>query len=217
VAGVAHELNTPIGNIVTVASTHQEMAQQFEQRFADGSLTRSALATFISSTAEGASLMQRAAGRAAQLIQNFKQVAVDQTTDQLREFDLAEQMIEVLSVIAPELSKTRVKLVRDLAPGIGMRSYPGPLGQVVANLVLNALRHGFDGDCTGTITVACYLHLGKIFDPFFTTKQGQGGTGLGLHSWRPKTARCTSSRPSCSPSPAPALAAPGSGSSAWRQ
>lgn len=200
VAGVAHELNTPIGNIVTVASTHQEMAQQFEQRFADGSLTRSALATFISSTAEGASLMQRAAGRAAQLIQNFKQVAVDQTTDQLREFDLAEQMTEVLSVIAPELSKTRVKLVRDLAPGIGMRSYPGPLGQVVANLVLNALRHGFDGDCTGTITVACYLHgglvkiqvtdtgqgirpehLGKIFDPFFTTKQGQGGTGLGLH------------------------------------
>lgn len=144
--------------------------------------------------------MQRAAGRAAQLIQNFKQVAVDQTTDQLREFDLAEQMTEVLSVIAPELSKTRVKLVRDLAPGIGMRSYPGPLGQVVANLVLNALRHGFDGDCTGTITVACYLHgglvkiqvtdtgqgirpehLGKIFDPFFTTKQGQGGTGLGLH------------------------------------
>ena len=200
VAGVAHELNTPIGNIVTVASTHQEMAAQFERQFADGSLTRSALATFINGTAEGAVLMQRAAGRAAQLIQNFKQVAVDQTTDQLREFDLAEQMSEVLSVIAPELAKTSVTLVRDLAPGIAMRSYPGPLGQVVTNLVLNAMRHGFENGMAGTITVTAYLHgglvkvqvadtgqgikpehLGKIFDPFFTTKLGQGGTGLGLH------------------------------------
>lgn len=200
VAGVAHELNTPIGNIVTVASTHQEMAAQFERQFAEGSLTRSALSNFIGSTNEGAVLMQRAAGRAAQLIQNFKQVAVDQTTDQLREFDLAEQMSEVLSVIAPELAKTPVKLVRDLAPGIAMRSYPGPLGQVVTNLVLNALRHGFDNGRAGTITVTAYLHgglvkvqvadtgqgikpehLGKIFDPFFTTKLGQGGTGLGLH------------------------------------
>jgi two-component system NtrC family sensor kinase len=200
VAGVAHELNTPIGNIVTVASAHQEMAQQFQRQLAEGSLTRSALATFVTDAAEGAVLMQRAAGRAAQLIQNFKQVAVDQTTDQLREFDLAEQMSEVLSVIAPELAKTPVKLVRDLAPGISMRSYPGPLGQVVTNLVLNALRHGFDDGRAGTITVIAYLHgglvkvqvvdtgrgikpehLGKIFDPFFTTKLGHGGTGLGLH------------------------------------
>ena len=200
VAGVAHELNTPIGNIVTVASTHQEMAMQFERQFADGSLTRSALSSFITDTAEGAVLMQRAAGRAAQLIQNFKQVAVDQTTDQLREFDLAAQMAEVLSVIAPELAKTPVTLVCDLEPGIAMRSYPGPLGQVVTNLVLNALRHGFDNGQAGTITVTAYLHgglvrvqvadtgrgiqpehLGKIFDPFFTTKLGKGGTGLGLH------------------------------------
>ena len=200
VAGVAHELNTPIGNIVTVASTHQEMAHQFERQFAEGTLTRNALVAFIAGTTEGAVLMQRAAGRAAQLIQNFKQVAVDQTTDQLRDFDLAEQISEVLSVIAPELSKTQIKLVCDLAPGIAMRSYPGPLGQVITNLVMNALRHGFEGGRAGTITVICYLHgglakvqvvdtgegirpehLGKIFDPFFTTKLGQGGTGLGLH------------------------------------
>ena len=144
--------------------------------------------------------MQRAAARAAQLIQNFKQVAVDQTTDQLREFDLAEQLSEVLSVIAPELSKTPVKLRHDLEKGIAMHSYPGPLGQVLTNLVVNALRHGFDGNRSGSISVTCFRHgglvklqvsdtgqgippeyVGKIFDPFFTTKLGQGGTGLGLH------------------------------------
>lgn len=200
VAGVAHELNTPIGNIVTVASTHQELAEQFQRQFAEGSLTRSALAAYVSASSEGAVLIQRAAARAAMMIQNFKQVAVDQTTDQLREFDLAVQLEEVLSVIAPEISKTPVKLVRDLAPSIAMRTYPGPLGQVITNLVLNALRHGFDGNRVGVITVTSFLHgglvkilvsdtgqgippenMGKIFDPFFTTKLGYGGTGLGLH------------------------------------
>ncbi|OYU44479.1 MAG: hypothetical protein CFE44_12725 [Burkholderiales bacterium PBB4] len=200
VAGVAHELNTPIGNIVTVSSTHQEMVDQLALQMTEGALTRSALQSLVSASSEGAILMQRAAARAATLIQNFKQVAVDQTTDQLREFDLARQMQEVLSVIAPEISKTPVKLVVNLAPGIAMHTYPGPLGQVMTNLVVNAVRHGFDSQRPGTVTVSSLLqgeqvkivvsdtgqgippdNLGKIFDPFFTTKLGAGGTGLGLH------------------------------------
>ena len=200
VAGVAHELNTPIGNIVMVASTQQEVAQGLVQSVAAGTLTRSSLSTFAERTSEGAGLMLRSANRAAELIQSFKQVAVDQTTDQMRDFDLAEQMGEVLSIITHVLAKTSIRLEEHLEPGIEMHSYPGPLGQVITNLVMNAIAHGFDGKQSGTISVACerqgdYAHitvadtgkgippnnLNKIFDPFFTTKLGQGGTGLGLH------------------------------------
>jgi signal transduction histidine kinase len=149
---------------------------------------------------EGSGLMLSSARRAAELIQNFKQVAVDQTTDQLRDFELDRQIAEMLSVIAHVLSKTPIKLVQQLEPGIPMHSYPGPLGQVLTNLVMNAAKHGFNDTEPGTITVACARqgdsacitvtdngagippeNVGKIFDPFFTAKLGQGGTGLGLH------------------------------------
>ena len=200
VAGVAHELNTPIGNIVMVASTQQEVARQLDEAVASGALTRTALTAFAGRIDEGAELMLNSSRRAAELIQNFKQVAVDQTTDQLRDFDLARQIAEMLSVIAHILAKTPIKLVQHLEPGIAMHSYPGPLGQVITNLVMNAAKHGFNNTQPGTITVTCARdgeracitvmddgvgippeNVGKIFDPFFTTKLGQGGTGLGLH------------------------------------
>ena len=200
VAGVAHELNTPIGNIMMVASTQQEVARQLDQAVASGALTRTALTAFAGRIEEGAELMLNSSRRAAELIQNFKQVAVDQTTDQLRDFDLARQIAEMLSVIAHILAKTPIKLVQHLEPGIAMHSYPGPLGQVITNLVMNAAKHGFNNTQPGTITVTCARdgeracitvmddgvgippeNVGKIFDPFFTTKLGQGGTGLGLH------------------------------------
>jgi PAS domain S-box-containing protein len=200
VAGVAHELNTPIGIMVTVASTQQQVAQDLAQALAGGAMTRSALSQFVARSQEGAELLLGSAKRAAELIQNFKQVAVDQTTDQLRDFDLAHLLSDVLSVIAHVLTKTPVKLVQQLEPGIAMHSYPGPLGQVVTNLVMNALLHGFEANQTGTIEVSCRHNedhvlvtvrddgqgippaiLDKIFDPFFTTKLGQGGTGLGLY------------------------------------
>jgi len=200
VAGVAHELNTPIGNIVMVASTQQEVARQLRAAVASAALTRTALVSFSERIEEGAALMLTSSRRSAELIQNFKQVAVDQTTDQLRDFDLARQIAEMLSVITHVLAKTPIKLNQNLEPGIAMHSYPGPLGQVVTNLVMNAARHGFNNMQPGTITVACAMqddracitvtddgvgipseNVGKIFDPFFTTKLGQGGTGLGLH------------------------------------
>jgi signal transduction histidine kinase len=201
VAGVSHELNTPIGNMVTVASTQSEVADRLAQAVADGALTRSSLQDYANKIHEGAELLLGSARRSAELIQNFKQVAVDQTTDQLRDFDLARQMAEVLSVIAHVVAKTQIELVLDLPPGIRMHSYPGPLGQVLTNLVMNAFVHGFDGgQQPGTIAVSCQQvgdaarivvrdngtgippeDIDKIFDPFFTTRLGQGGTGLGLH------------------------------------
>lgn len=200
VAGVAHELNTPVGNMLTVASTLHEVSETMAQVVTNGTITRRALAEFVEQTQEGTHLLLKSAKRSAELIQTFKQVAVDQTTDQLRDFDLGQQIGELLSMMAHVLDKTPVTLVQRLEPGIAMHSYPGPLGQVLSNLVMNALCHGFNQDRYGTITVACTQdgpqatitvhddglgipaeNLGKIFDPFFTTKLGQGGGGLGLH------------------------------------
>ena len=141
VAGVAHELNTPIGNIVMVASTQQEKVQQFEQLVADGTITRRGLTDYLAEAREGADLILQSVNRAAVLIQNFKQVAVDQAGDRLRSFDLASQTAEVLAVIAHLLAKSPVNLEANLEPGIDMKSYPGPLGQVLTNLVLNAVNH----------------------------------------------------------------------------
>lgn len=200
VAGVAHELNTPIGNTVMVASAQHEVAAQLSAAVASGTLTRSALAGYAQRLAEGADLILVGSQRAAELIQGFKQVAVDQTTDQLRDFDLAGQLAEVLAIIPHVFSRTGVRLVQELEPGIMMRSFPGPLGQVVTNLVVNAITHGFTDGQEGTVTVRCIgegdrvcisvaddghgipaENTGKIFDPFFTTRLGRGGTGLGLH------------------------------------
>ncbi len=200
VAGVAHELNTPIGNMMTVASTLHEVSETMAQSVADGSITRKALAEFVEQTQEGTQLLLLSAKRSADLIQNFKQVAADQASEQRRSFDLGHQIGEVLSVMSHVVTKKPVTLVQHLEPGIAMHTYPGPLGQVVTNLVVNAILHGFDKGESGTVTVACervgkHAHitvhdtgkgippenLGKIFDPFFTTKLGQGGSGLGLH------------------------------------
>ncbi|TXH88888.1 MAG: HAMP domain-containing histidine kinase [Rhodoferax sp.] len=200
VAGVAHELNTPIGNIVMVSSTQQERNAEFGQHLAANQLTRKGLDEFLSQAREGADMVFHNATRAAELIQSFKQVAVDQTSDRLRSFDLATQISEVLSVTAPVFRKKNVVVERELQSGIAMTTYPGPLGQVLTNLLVNAVLHGFDNREDGTIVVRCQLKAdmavidvqdngcgippevqGRIFDPFFTTKLGKGGSGLGLH------------------------------------
>lgn len=200
VAGVAHELNTPIGNIVMVASTQQERNAEFAQSMAANQLSRKRLDDFLAQTRDGADMVFHNATRAAELIQSFKQVAVDQTSDRLRSFDLATQISEVLSVTAPVFRKKNITIERSLQPDIAMTTYPGPLGQVLTNLLVNAVVHAFDNREDGTIAVRCHAAhglavievqdngcgmapevLGRIFDPFFTTKLGKGGSGLGLH------------------------------------
>lgn len=199
VAGVAHELNTPIGNSLMVASTLQERTDEFESSIESG-LTRTALNRQLATSREAAASLVRNLQRAAELIASFKQVAVDQTTSARRRFPLDELVREIMVTLSPVLKKMPWRIEAEMPPGILLDSYPGPLGQVLTNLINNAALHAFEGRTAGLIhiearqvdesTVQLILSddgngilpedLPRIFDPFFTTRMGRGGTGLGL-------------------------------------
>jgi signal transduction histidine kinase len=200
VAGIAHELNTPIGNSLTVASTLQDHTNAFARDVTRG-LTRTRLDEFVSSTAQGTGILMRSLHQAAELVSSFKQVAVDQTSLNRRKFKLRETVSEILLTLGPALRKTPHHVENDIPDDITLDSYPGPLGQIVTNLVNNALLHAFEGRPSGIIRLGAALlgngyvqmtvsdngcgipasHLAKVFDPFFTTKLGKGGSGLGLN------------------------------------
>ncbi len=200
VAGVAHELNTPIGNSVTVGSTLLDLSREFEREIETG-IKRSSLITFVEKTRQASEMLLRNLRNADELIGSFKQVAIDRTSMQRRRFTLNEAVAETVITIAPAFKHTRHQIETDIASGITMDSYPGPLGQIISNLINNAWVHGLENKAAGTISISaralangwvelivsddgCGIpksHLGRIFDPFFTTKLGQGGSGLGLH------------------------------------
>ena len=201
VAGVAHELNTPIGNALTVASTIQAELEDLKKELATGSMRRSSLSAFMERADEGLALSMNNLQRAAHLISDFKQVAVDQTSDQRRVFDLAEVTTEILNMLQPTLRKSGCDIQKDLCAGLECDSFPGRYGQVLTNLVMNATIHAFEAGAGGRIvistvavdadTVALVVAddgvgmeeavRARIFDPFFTTRMGRGGTGLGMN------------------------------------
>ena len=201
VAGVAHELNTPIGNALTVASTIQSELEALKTELDSGSMRRSSLQKFIARADEGLALSLNNLQRAAHLISDFKQVSVDQTSDQRREFDLAEVTTEILNMLQPMLRKSTCQVTKNLCADLVCDSFPGRYGQVLTNLVINASIHAFDGRTGGSISVTIGAHdadtvelvvaddgvgmedhvRARIFDPFFTTKMGRGGTGLGMN------------------------------------
>ena len=199
VAGVAHELNTPIGNAVIVASTLADQQRRFADEMAAG-LRRSSLARFVGEVQEGIDVMERNLRRAAELISGFKQVAVDQSSHQRRQFDLREIVHELSLALSPTLKRSEVAFTQDLPAGVTLDSYPGPLSQVIMNVINNAVVHAFaqqpeprieaHGQVSGnqlTLTLSdngCGIppeHLSRVFDPFFTTRLGHGGSGLGMH------------------------------------
>jgi signal transduction histidine kinase len=201
VAGVAHEINTPVGIAVSAASYLQDRTFAVRKKLALGALVQADVESYLDDAAQSAQLLLSNANRAAQLVQSFKQVAVDQTSDDWRHFDLRQYIEETLLSLQPKLTGTRVTVHVDCAPGIEMNSYPGPLAQVITNLVLNSLQHGFAGGTHGTIRITAQLNSDdevvlcheddghgipedlhdRIFEPFFTTRRGFGGSGLGLH------------------------------------
>jgi signal transduction histidine kinase len=200
VAGVAHEINTPIGVALTAATHLGERTHEFRAVFADNKMKRSDLQAYVELAGESADLLRYNIQRAAQLIQSFKQVAVDQASEQRRSFELRSYLAQLMASLAPEVRKAGHQLTLECDDGIQLTSFPGPLAQVLANLVSNAIAHAYEPGVSGVISLTAALagtdavltvtdngrgidkeHLPRIYDPFFTTKRGAGGTGLGLH------------------------------------
>ncbi len=201
VAGVAHELNTPVGNSLTVASTLRHQNKKLLNLVETGALKRSDLTSFLVDSSEGTELLMRSLTKATELVDRFKLVAVDQSSDRRRSFDLALTISEIVATLAPLYQKTPFVVQLDLAQGVMMDSFPGPLGQVLTNLLSNAIVHAFEGRDSGLIRVSSSLEgdgrveirfqdngIGvplnnqpRVFDPFFTTKLGRGGSGLGMN------------------------------------
>ena len=201
VAGIAHELNTPIGNSLLTATALADMVSEFEKKYADGGIKRSALEAHMADTRLACGIMASSLSRAADLITSFKQVSVDQTSDQRRRFELGEVVRDTVATFAAQLRRTNSHIEVDVSPMLVLDSYPGGLGQVLSNLINNALLHAFEGadapkmaisareiehgqvllnfSDNGVGMTAKTLH--QVFDPFFTTKLGQGGSGLGMN------------------------------------
>jgi PAS domain S-box-containing protein len=201
VAGVAHEVNNPVGISLTVASSLERKTALFAAEVARGDLRRSSLTDFLGAARDASGQLVANLNRAAELITSFKQVAADRNYSDQREFDLGDLTEQVVLSLRPGLRKHRLTLSVDCEPNLAMNSYPGPYGQVLTNLFLNSVAHAFPDGRAGTVDIkvraagpdyveiifaddGCGMSLDvrrRAFDPFFTTRRDQGGTGLGLH------------------------------------
>lgn len=201
VAGVAHELNTPLGNALVAASSLHDKVRDIKKLIDTGGLRKSDLNDFMQVSEEGCNLIERNAERAVTLVANFKQVAVDQTSAQRRDFDLLQTVQEVVTTLGPGLRKLHHNITIDIPERLILNSFPGPLDQVITNIVTNATVHAFPSGQAGEILISADLtgndevvlmmsdngigipieKQGRVFDPFFTTRLGQGGSGLGLY------------------------------------
>lgn len=201
VAGVSHELNTPIGNIVLASSALCERLQTLSAAVAGSGagLTRSSLEHSLAECVEASNIIERNGQRSNELIESFKRVAVDQTSQRRRRFDLRTTVQDSLNALRATTRRAKVEIELDIGSEIEMDSFPGHLEQIINNVIMNSITHGFDGREGGRITIAascsegmvelCYSDDGhgiatqlqhKVFEPFYTTKLGQGGSGLGL-------------------------------------
>jgi signal transduction histidine kinase len=201
VAGVAHEINTPLGICVTATSHLVQELKLTKEELAAGEMTEETLNSFFDVVDQSLRIMTTNTQRAAALVRSFKQVAVDQSSDNIRNFNLCKYVGEILLSLQPKLKGRPVKVQVDCPADLEVNSFPGAVSQILTNMVVNSLVHGFERDQPGNITIRARLEdddmvafeygddgagmdadtLAKLFDPFFTTKRGTGGSGLGAH------------------------------------
>lgn len=207
IAGVAHEINTPLGIAVTSTSLIQENIDDIAKKLKDKTLNQRQLQSFIDIVSESSVISNKGLERVIELMHNFKEVAADQIIEEVREINLADYINEIMSTLANELKKNRVNYQYSGEANIQLSTIPGALAQVITNLVNNSIRHGFDTDHnvkdnqSNTISISLERNklgeiviiykdngrgmddktLSQVFDPFFTTKRNKGGTGLGMN------------------------------------
>lgn len=201
VAGVAHEINTPVGVGVTAASHLESQIKKVAQLYRDDELTQEGYEEFLSDAVEGSQIILRNLKTAADLVSSFKLVAVDQSSETIRQFNLKEYVNVILSSLQPELKQTRIQIALDCPDDLVLNSYPGDFSQIFTNLIINSVAHGFNqGEDAGNIKIEItrdgndavirYTDDGKgipaniipkVFDPFFTTNRQAGRSGLGMH------------------------------------
>ncbi|MBN2616707.1 MAG: cache domain-containing protein [Spirochaetales bacterium] len=200
VAGIAHEINTPIGIGVTTASLLEDNTRNFLEIFNSKGVKKSELISFLENVEIESHIILANMNRAANLIQSFKQLSVDQSVEETRHFNISNYINELIITLKHELKHKDIKIIINCDKELGIHSHPGAISQILTNLIFNSLLHGFEDTHHGIIEISIevvdgrlyisYFDNGcgippeiqdKIFDPFFTTKRNKGGTGLGLH------------------------------------
>ncbi len=200
VAGIAHEINTPIGVGVTAASHLEQATNEFFAKYQSDNISRQELSDYLSDNRDAAKILLSNLDRAARLVRNLKQVSLDQASETIRTFGLKEYLEEILLSLHPKLKKTRHRISLDCPPDLTLTTFAGAFSQVIINLIVNSLTHAFSVDEAGRIELrisaddatVSFIYadngrgmddatLKRIYEPFFTTKRNSGGSGLGLY------------------------------------
>ena len=203
VAGISHEVNTPLGVCVTALSHLSSKLSRVNSKFESKQLTSNDLSEFLSEGVTSVDLLSKNIDRATHLINSFKQVSVDQSSEELRAFNLHETLSDSFHALSPKFKEKKITFSIDCSEDINMNSYPGAISQIILNLVMNSITHGFSDSNQGHISIEVSeildeydevlliysdngkgiseSNLQKVFDPFFTSNRGGGNTGLGMH------------------------------------